>query len=801
MNNQHDDSVVFTVDSTANLVPVKSRDAYFRKRRGSNRSGFIMFAFSLLIIGLLAGLIAIGILYLHVKRSLTLCDSEECIRIAASFKESMDTSIDPCEDFYQYTCGRWSENHPTSQPTMLNSWFHEKAEKIKWKIRNLLSKNFTESEVPWAVAQAKVLYNSCLDKVALDALELTPLLNLLEDLGLSQIPAALGQKTGDFIKIVARARKILGEEIFIGFDVIPDPRNGSRKIILLDVPSMMGSLPLNDVIKNRLKSVRAGKAKRNEGSSSDQDSSDTREKSYATAVIKELIVNGTHDSCDSENKISPEQDKVIKKVVDTIFDLDDLLNVMYGVEDNETLSEEDIKDDNYMLVDDLQSITDEFVKSENSSLEPIIIWRPYLEELFRGFKDLDLDNRDKVLVVNIDYFKDLAFLLNTVEQEILETIIWWIVVDLVVPYSSNNLRHIWYDYIDKLIDVEVSYDSPSLHCAGVVNDMMGMAVSWLFVDRQFHNVTAPNVIEMLEHIRSAFREIVIRTNWIDKKTQFGILEKSNEMAYVIGYPEWLFQDKHLNKYYQGIDLKKDQYLKNILSITHLMAETELKSLHLIHTHDNLWELDPTDINAVYTFMTNHITLPAAILQFPFYKLGLEALNYGAIGTILGHELTHGFDNDGRHYDGQGNLRQWWSNETIFQYAGKTDCFVKHYEEYYEKDIDQHVDGVLTLNENIADNGGLHEAVLAYRRWKARHGQEPYLPGFSYLSHEQLLFLGFAHLWCEDYSPKSLKWMLRDSHSPGHVRLKAVLKNSKEFSDAWKCPIGSPMNPPEKCRLW
>ncbi|CAG5098011.1 Similar to Endothelin-converting enzyme homolog (Locusta migratoria) [Cotesia congregata] len=726
MNKPHDEPVVFSVESTTNLVPVKSRDSYFRRKKTSNRSGFILFALSLLVIGLLAGLLAIGVLYLHVKRSLTLCDSEECIRTAASFKESMDTTIDPCEDFYQYTCGRWSENHPTSQPDKLNSWFHERSQKIKWKIRDLLSNNFT-GKVPWAVKQAKVLYNSCLDNVALDTLGLSPMLSLLEDLGLPRVPPAMGHKSEDFVKVAARARRILGEEIFIGFDVIPDPLNGSRKIILLDVPSSSSPLPLNEVIKNRLKSVNADKAKRSEDSGSAEQRS-SNEKSYAIAVIKELMANGTQDSCD-EDKISEEVDIVVKDVVDSIFELDDLLRVMYGVEDNSTLSEEDIKDENYMWVDDLQVITDEFIKSENKSLEPKKIWRVYLEELFKDIDDLDLDNKDKILV---------------------------------------------------LLDVEVSYDPPSLHCAGVVNDMMGMAVSWLFVDRGFHNITAPNVIEMLEHIRAAFRDIVMRSRWIDNKTRLGILEKSNRMAYVIGYPEWLFREHDLNKYYEGIELKKEQYLKNILSITHVMTDTELKSLHVKnHTHEHLWDLDPTDVNAVYTFMTNHITLPAAILQFPFYKLGLEALNYGAIGAILGHELTHGFDNDGRHYDSQGNLRQWWSNETI----------------------DQYVDGELTLNENIADNGGLHEAVLAYRRWKAHHGQEPYLPGFTYLSHEQLLFLGFAHLWCEDYSPKSLKWMLRDSHSPGHVRLKAVLTNSKEFSDAWKCPVGSPMNPLEKCRVW
>lgn len=177
------------------------------------------------------------------------------------------------------------------------------------------------------------------------------------------------------------------------------------------------------------------------------------------------------------------------------------------------------------------------------------------------------------------------------------------------------------------------------------------------------------------------------------------------------------------------------------------------------------------------------------------------MNYGAIGTVLGHELTHGFDNSGRHFDSNGNVRQWWTNETISEYTEKTDCFVKHYNSYYEVEVDDYIDGERTLGENIADNGGLREAVVAYDKWKARHGKEPLLPGFTDLTHEQLVFLSFAHLWCESYTPVSLKWIMQDSHCPGHVRLHGVLKNSNEFSKAWKCPVGSNMNPAKKCRLW
>lgn len=133
----------------------------------------------------------------------------------------------------------------------------------------------------------------------------------------------------------------------------------------------------------------------------------------------------------------------------------------------------------------------------------------------------------------------------------LETAIWWIAVDVVAPHSSSNLRKIWADYIDKLVNVE-DYDPRSLHCADVVNYMMGMAVSWLFVDPEFHNNTGKNVVEMLEHIRESFASLVARTSWMDKATKIATLEKSKKMEYVIGHPDWLFNEARLNEFYEGV---------------------------------------------------------------------------------------------------------------------------------------------------------------------------------------------------------------------------------------------------------
>ncbi|XP_015119868.1 neprilysin-4 [Diachasma alloeum] len=795
---QHESPSVYSIGSKTNLVTIKSRDAYFKKTR--KKTIYFLAIASVLIAGLIASVITLGILYSRVKAAQPICDTEECVRIAASLKESMDTSIDPCENFYQYACGRWSENHPTPDTSMMYSWFSERSDKVTWKVRKLLRENLTD--VPWAVSQAKMLYKSCVHTAFMDSLGLTPLLNLLKELDLPQVPAVLGKEDGNFIEKIGRIRRVLGKDVFIGFSVIPDPRNHSRNVIILDTPSSVSPLPGDREIERRLKTIRTRMARSALYGEEEEEIMHPAEleKAYIAAVLREVIRNGTSSSCSSSNVILSEDDP-IAKAVNSIYELTAMFYYMAREDRNETLTEEDVRDEDYMLVDDLQKLTDSYVKHENCSLTPRKIWRPYIEEIFRGVVELDLDNRDKILVANLGYMKDLAVLLATTDDDKLESAVWWTVVDLVAPHSSTNLRRIWSEYINKLIHIEDSTPR-SIHCAEVVDYMMGMAVSWLFVDPKFSTETAPKVAEMLEHIRTSFASLVTTTAWMDQKTKLSTLEKSKKMVYVIGHPDWLFDEKILNEYYEGIEMRDDSYFDNMLSIARVISKTVIEEVHQSNEmNETYWATGPTDVNAIYTVVANHITIPAAILQFPFYELGLEALNYGAIGTILGHELTHGFDNSGRLYDGDGNLRQWWSNDTILEYKDKVECFVQHYGSYYEEEVDEHVDGQLTLDENIADNGGLREAVLAYNSWKAQHGQEPMLPGFTHLTHEQLLFLAFAHLWCGAYTPESLRWMLEDSHSPGHVRLKAVLTNSEEFSEAWQCPVGSPMNPRKKCRIW
>jgi predicted metalloendopeptidase len=217
---------------------------------------------------------------------------------------------------------------------------------------------------------------------------------------------------------------------------------------------------------------------------------------------------------------------------------------------------------------------------------------------------------------------------------------------------------------------------------------MGMAVSYGLADRTFSNETKPKVEQMLYDIKNAFVDHVNHIKWMDEETKQATLEKSKEMISFIGYPEWLFEKGALDVYYQGIVISNDTYLENMMSFIKTYIPSKLENLRLVNERN--WSTDPTTVNAYNSFPDNAINLPMAILAFPIYHLGLEVLNYGAIGSVLGHELTHGFDNTGRKHDKFGNYKEWWTNATVHTFEEKIECFVKQYDNFTVEGVEKHV---------------------------------------------------------------------------------------------------------------
>lgn len=443
---------------------------------------------------------------------------------------------------------------------------------------------------------------------ATNELGLTPLFDVLKELSLPPVPAAITKKTSDYIEQIARVKKVLGKDVFFRFDIIPDPRNTSNNIMFFDTLILDNPLPNDKELEKRLHSIRSSFRKL-ENEDESEDKQKDLEIAYITGIIKQIMNNGTLDSCSLNDESLPFDEEELERITESLYELTSEFYYLSRPDTNQTIWEDNLTDDHYMLVDDLQKLTDEFVTEANSTLTPKLLWRPFIELVFKDIDTtLDLDKKDQVLVGDLENLKEVALMLTLSEEEELESYVWWVIVDIIVPHSSDNLRKIWIDYINELTNIEIG-ESRSLFCASAVNELMGMAASWLFVDSSFHENKGKKVLEMLDNIKQAFASMVLRTDWMDQRTKLATLEKNRKMESQIGFPDWLFSENELDEYYDSIDLSETEYLSNMIQIVRLMSLSDLESIHLInYKNESYWATDPTDVNAFHTYEYNHISL-------------------------------------------------------------------------------------------------------------------------------------------------------------------------------------------------
>ncbi|KAH7725145.1 neprilysin [Aphelenchoides avenae] len=215
-----------------------------------------------------------------------------------------------------------------------------------------------------------------------------------------------------------------------------------------------------------------------------------------------------------------------------------------------------------------------------------------------------------------------------------------------------------------------------------------------------------------------------------------------------------------------------------------------------------FSMSPAVVNAQYVPETNGIFLYAALLQ-PYFELALPSFyTYATIGSFVGHEITHGFDNMGAQYDKVGNLKSWWDNATLARFTARTQCVVDEYSRFIVDGIGMNVNGRLTLGENVADNGALKASFRAFKALKTPASYSTALTGLGRYTPQQLFFMSYGQLWCTSSRPDAARrQILIDPHSPGKFRVNGAVVNSPEFAAAFNCPLGSPMNPRNKCTVW
>uniref|UniRef100_A0A2S2NML0 Neprilysin-1 n=1 Tax=Schizaphis graminum TaxID=13262 RepID=A0A2S2NML0_SCHGA len=342
-------------------------------------------------------------------------------------------------------------------------------------------------------------------------------------------------------------------------------------------------------------------------------------------------------------------------------------------------------------------------------------------------------------------------------------------------------------------------------CLKEVQKCFQLAIDSMYVRRVFDKNAKNSVQEIVNSIREELYKLLSSNDWMDDQTKKNALNKAKLITEHIAYPDELLDDNKLNAYYENLEINEEDYFISSLNLSKFLTNRMIMQLRQpLDKSDWTKYSQSTTINAFYTPAENSIIIPAAILQGEFFSSDQPRyLNYGAIGFIIGHEFTHGFDNQGKMYDGYGNLVDWWAKETKEQFLEKAMCIKKQYGNYTDREVGLKINGNNTLGENIADNGGIKQAYNAYNTWASvQWDAEPRLPGLQNYTPNQLFWLSAANIWCSKHRPEELmNLILVNEHAPDRFRVIGSFSNQKEFSNDFQCYIGSNMNPSNKCQVW
>jgi len=328
-------------------------------------------------------------------------------------------------------------------------------------------------------------------------------------------------------------------------------------------------------------------------------------------------------------------------------------------------------------------------------------------------------------------------------------------------------------------------------CVGATDQTLGEALAKPFVRRTFGVADRARARTMIEAIEQGFDANLAGLSWMDAETRGRALEKAAQITNKSGFPDrW--------RDYGILEIDRTSYLANLLRGAIFESRRQLDEIGRPVDRTE-WRITPPTVNAYYNPSLNEIVFPAGILQPPFFMAAApDPVNYGAIGMVMGHELTHGFDDQGRKFDGYGNLRDWWTPAVAEAFTDRAACLVRQFDAYVAVG-DQHVNGKLTLGENIADQGGLK---LAYTAYRGTRGSATITAQTGTFTAEQQFFISFAQSWCTKRRPDLERLLANiDPHSPPRDRVNGAAANLEAFAPAFSCPAGSPMAPPTRCAVW
>lgn len=428
---------------------------------------------------------------------------------------------------------------------------------------------------------------------------------------------------------------------------------------------------------------------------------------------------------------------------------------------------------NKLTVDDLKKNT------------PGLDWENYLSEI-------EADNPGSINIGQPKFLDEAAKMINDTPLEVWKCYLTWTLLRSNADYLSADFVNERFEFTGKFLNGSKVIQPRWKRVLNSTNGALGEVVGQLYVEKYFPPEAKEKAKTIVDNLTVSMEESITGLDWMSDETKVEALKKLKGFGVKIGYPDkW--------RDYSDLQISGNSYLQNIFNSNYFDHN---ESMSKINKPVRKWEwgMTPQTVNAYYSPTRNEIVFPAAILQFPFYDVEVDdAINYGAMGAVIGHEITHGFDDQGRQYDADGNIRDWWTVEDAEKFKARAQVMINQYNEFQPLDS-FFIDGALTLGENIGDIGGLTIAYNAFKKTE-QYKNNKMIDGFS---PAQRFFLSWAQVWRNNIREDALKLRLKtDVHSPGKYRVLGPLSNMPEFFSAFDVKDGEQMRRSEDklVKIW
>jgi putative endopeptidase len=658
--------------------------------------------------------------------------------------DQVDKAVNPCDDFFQYACGKWVKANPI--PPDQASWGTFNSLQI-WNLaalRNTLEDAAKPSASRSAVEQkAGDYYAACMDESTVNKVGLTPLQPVLDRISKLRDKSHLPELIAAIHQLVRPANlnfiSAQYQGVLFGIYASPDFDDASKQLATLD-QSGMGMPAREFYLKD------------------DEKSKQTRDL-YGKHVARILELSGeSHAQAKDDAKAVLSFETVLANAAMDIVARRDPKNL-----------------NNKMSLGQLQALT------------PSFDWKAY-------FSAMHVPESQEYLNVSPEFFRGLEKLAANESIEHWRAYLRFSTINFVAALLSQPFVDENFAFYGKAISGSQQIQPRWRRCSAYADIDLGEAVGRAYVARYFPPQSKTRMLEMVRGIEEALHQDIDGQRWMSAETKKLAHEKLRAQVDKIAYPDrWID--------YSSVEIRRDDFFGNMQRASAFEIGRRLAKVGK-PTDRHEWGMTPPTVNAYEDAQTNTINFPAGILQPPFFDASqIDAANYGAIGAVIGHELIHGYDDQGRKFDAEGNLRDWWTPADATNYEQRDNCIADEYtQDVPEAGVKQN--GKLSLGEDTADNGGIHLTLNALQSTLESQGKSLDSPAEGGMTQAQSFFTAYATVWCGQLRPEAARTaVLTQGHSLNRYRVNNVVSNMPEFAHAFGCRAGQKMVRENACRVW